>query len=90
MTQNVEVVAPPKDYSEYWEAQVLTVRILQNAGLKVGVRDRLPLFRLWLLVSDRMTGARRDNLLQLLQALVKMRTMGMEPPHNGKLYQLGC
>ena len=84
--QNSEVLAPPKDYTEYWEAQVLTVRILQNSGLKVGVKDRLPVFRLWLLVNGRMTGARKFNLLQLLQALVKMRTMGMEPPHNGKVY----
>lgn len=81
-----EVLSPPKDYTEYWEAQVLLVRILQNSGLKVGVKDRLPIFRLWLLVNGRMTGARKDNLLQLLNAMTKMRTMGMEPPHNGKTY----
>lgn len=78
--------AASKEYAEYWEAQVLTVRILQNSGLKVGVKDRLPIFRLWLLVDNRMTGARRTNLLQLLEAMVKMRTIGLEPPHNGKTY----
>lgn len=85
MPQN-GVLAPPKDYSEYWEAQVLLVRILQNSGLKVGVKDRLPIFRLWLIVSKQMTGARQANLLQLLDALAKMRGKGMEPPHNGKIY----
>jgi hypothetical protein len=84
--QQTEVVAPPKDYTEYWEAQTLIVRILQNSGLRIGVKDRLPVFRLWLLVDSRITGVRRNNLLILLQALVRMRTMGMEPPHNGKTY----
>lgn len=82
-----EVLRQPKGYSEYWEAQVLLVRILQNSGLKVGVKDRLPVFRLWNLVSKRMTGVRQINLLQLLQALVLMRTQGMEPPHDGKVYK---
>lgn len=82
-----EVLSPPKDYSGYWEAQVLAVRILQSSGLKVGVKDRLPVFRLWLLVSNRMTGARQANLLQLLNAIAKMRTEGLEPPHNGKTYK---
>lgn len=86
MQTTTEDFSPPKDYTEYWEAQVLTVRILQNSGLKVGVKDRLPLFRLWLLVDQRMAGTRRINLLILLQALVKMRTMGLEPPNNGKIY----
>lgn len=86
MTNSAEVL-PPKDYTEYWEAQVLTVRILQNSGLKVGVKDRLPLFRLWLLVNTRITGARKDNLLQLLNAMTKMRVDGKEPPHNGKTYK---
>lgn len=86
MHESPEVLSPPKDYTEYWEAQVLTVRILQNAGLKVGVKDRLPIFRLWYVVSNRMTGSRRSNLLQLLQAMVKLRAMGMEPPHDGKVY----
>jgi hypothetical protein len=81
-----EVLAPPKDYTEYWEAQVLLVRILQNSGLRVGVKDRLPIFRLWLLVTSRITGAKQVNLLQLLNAMAKMRISGREPPHNGKTY----
>lgn len=84
--QNNEELSPPKDYTEYWEAQVLTVRILQNSGLRIGVKDRLPIFRLWRLIDNRMTGARKDNLLQLLQALVNMRKAGLEPPHNGTTY----
>lgn len=86
MEQTQSTSKTGKEYAEYWEAQVLTVRILQNSGLKVGVKDRLPLFRLWLLVDIRMTGARRTNLLQLLQAMITMRTMGLEPPNNGKTY----
>ncbi len=86
MPNQIEVVQQPKEYSEYWEVQVLIVRILQNSGLKVGVKDRLPLFRLWLLVTNRMTGARRDNLLTLLNQLTKLRISGLEPPHNGKTY----
>jgi hypothetical protein len=86
MQTTTEVLTPPKDYTEYWEAQALLVRILQNSGLKVGIKDRLPIFRLWLLVNSRMTGARQVNLLQLLQALVNMRMKGMEPPNNGKTY----
>lgn len=85
---NEKAIATPttKDYSEYWEAQVLTVKILQNSGLKIGVRDRLPVFHLWLLVSNRMTGTRQDNLLKLLDSMVKLRGEGKEPPHNGKVY----
>lgn len=75
-----------KDYTEYWEAQVLLVRILQNSGLKVGVKDRLPIFRLWNIVATRMTGARQHNVSLLLQALVIMRGKGMEPPHKGNTY----
>lgn len=86
MPHTTGIQIPTKECTEYWEAQVLTVRILQNSGLKVGVKDRLPLFRLWLLVDSRMTGARRSNLLQLLQKMVELRTMGSEPEHNGKAY----
>ena len=74
------------DYSDYWEAQVLAVRILNACGVKVGVKDRLPIFRLYRVVSDRMTGAKQNNLQQLLRQLVHLRTQGMEPPHNGKKY----
>jgi hypothetical protein len=83
-TTTIEIAT--KECAEYWEAQVLTVRILQNSGLKVGVKDRLPIFRLWLFVNERMTGSRRSNLLQLLQRMVELRTMGLEPQHNGKTY----
>lgn len=85
-TIDAQVQVASKGYAEYWEAQVLTVRILQNSGLKVGVKDRLPIFRLWLLVDSRMAGARRSNLLQLLQRMVELRRMGLEPQHNGKTY----
>jgi hypothetical protein len=81
-----EGAAASKDYTEYWEAQVLLVRILQNSGLRVGVKDRLPIFRLWNIVAKRMTGVRQHNVLLLLQALVQMRGRGIEPPHNGKTY----
>lgn len=81
---NVEVIPDP--HAEYWEAQVLLVRILQNSGLKVGIKDRLPLFRLWILVDTRMTGIRRTQLLQMLATLVKLRTDGKEPPHKGNKY----
>lgn len=75
-----------KDYSKYWETQVLLVRILQNSGIRVGIKDRLPIFRLWHVVSTRMSGRRANNLLQLLQYIVDMRKRGMEPLHNGKQY----
>lgn len=80
------MLAPPKDYTEYWEAQVLTVKILQNSGLKVGVKDRLPIFRLWLVVNSRMTGARKDTLVKLLDTMLRLRMKGREPTHNGKVY----
>lgn len=75
-----------KDYTEYWGVQYLIVRILQRAGLKVSPRDRLPIFRLWNIVRNRITGAKAENLCQLLQALLNMRMKGMEPPHNGQQY----
>lgn len=75
-----------KDYSEYWEAQILFVRILQNSGLKVGVKDRLPLFKLWLLVENRMTGVRRSELLNMIDILVALRKVGREPPHKANKY----
>jgi len=74
------------DYADYWEAQVLAVRILNSCGVKVGVKDRLPLFKLYRVVSSRMTGVRQSNLLQLLRQLVDLRIQGLEPPHNGKKY----
>lgn len=82
-----EALPPPKDYTEYWEAQVLLVRILQNSGLKVGVKDRLPLFRLYLLVDRRMTGTRRVKLIELLEVLAKLRISGGEPPNDGMTYK---
>lgn len=78
---------PIKDYSEYWAIQVVLVRILQSSGVTVNVKDRLPLFRLWTVVSSRMTGAKQHNILQLIQALVHMRMKGMEPEHDGKKYK---
>lgn len=83
---NEVVSTPTKDYAEYWAVQVVLVRVLQSAGLKVDVRDRLPLFRLWHTVSTRITGTRSFNILQLIQALVHMRMKGMEPAHDGKKY----
>lgn len=82
MTESLVV----KDYSEYWGVQILLVRILQNSGLKVDPKSRLPIFRLWLLVKSRMTGAKAPNILQLLTALLNMRIKGMEPPNDGKKY----
>ena len=75
-----------KDYSEYWGMHIQFVRILKSAGLKVDIRDRLPLFRLWHVVNSRMTGARRANVLQIIQGLVNMRLKGLEPPNDGKKY----
>jgi hypothetical protein len=75
-----------KDYSEYWGVQVLLVRILKTLGIKVDIRDRLPLFRLWNIVNSRMTGAKKHNILQLIQSLVHMRQKNMEPPNDGKRY----
>jgi len=75
-----------KDYSEYWGMQVHLVRILQSADMRVDIRDRLPLFRLWLVVDRRMTGSRKNNILQLIQSLIHMRMKGLEPPHEGGKY----
>lgn len=75
-----------KDYSEYWGAQVSLVRILQKCGVNVDVRDRLPIFRLWLIINQRMTGPKKENILQLLQSLRNMRLKGLEPEHDGKKY----
>jgi hypothetical protein len=80
------VQTPTKDYSEYWEAQVLLVRILQNSGVKVGIKDRLPIFRLWQVVSKKMAGNRATTILKLLDSLVRMRQNGEEPPNTGKKY----
>ena len=84
-----EVLTPSKDYTEYWATQVVLIRMLQSAGLKVDIRDRLPIFRLWQVVGRRMTGNRAYHILQLLQALVNMRQKCMEPPHDGKRYTKG-
>jgi hypothetical protein len=75
-----------KDYSEYWGVQIQLVRILQHCGVKVDIKDRLPLFKLWNIVNTRMTGIRRRNILLLLQSLVHMRMKGMEPENDGKRY----
>lgn len=80
------ILSPTKNYAEYWEAQVLFVRILQNSGLKVGIKDRLPLFRLWLVVDTRMTGVRRAELLNMIEILVALRKEGKEPPHKADKY----
>jgi hypothetical protein len=84
----MNLIASPttKDYAEYWEAQVIFVRLLQNSGLKVGVKDRLPLFKLRLLIDARMTGVRKEQLIKLLDLLVSLRTKGLEPPHKGNKY----
>jgi hypothetical protein len=87
MKQPDEVLAKPKDYSEYWGAQISLVRILQRNGLRVDIKDRLPLFRLWILVSNRMTGDRAKNIFQLIQFLLNLRRNGKEPPYNGKRYK---
>lgn len=79
-------IPPTKDYSEYWAIQVVLVRVLQSAGLKVDVRDRLPIFRLWSIVNQRITGTKKVNILQLLQSLVELRKKGNEPPNDGKKY----
>lgn len=83
--QSTEITTT-KNYDEYWEAQVLTARILQSCGLTVSVRDRLPLFKLRVLVEKRMTGVRRENLLKLFDAMVKLRIAGKEPPFKGIKY----
>jgi len=76
----------PNDYSEYWSSQVLIVRTLQQIGIRVDVKDRLPIFRLWRIIQERMVGQRAEHLLQLLNKLTELRKQGMEPPHKEGKY----
>lgn len=64
----------------YWELQITLVRLLQSAGLRVDVKDRLPIFRLFRVVTTRMTGAKAAQILGLLTELVTLRKAGLEPP----------
>ena len=83
--EKVELVVP-NDYSEYWGAQILLVRYLQQMGVRTDVKDRLPIFRLWQIIQSRMTGKRAEHLLQLLNKLTQLRLNGMEPPHKDGKY----
>jgi len=82
----ISTVPQTNDYSAYWEAQVLFVRILQASGLKVGVKDRLPLFKLWTLIDKRITGKRRVELMSMIDIMVQLRKQGKEPPHKANKY----
>lgn len=82
----VQETAASKDYSEYWGVQVLIVRTLQHTGIKVDIKDRLPIFRLWRVIQSRMVGKRGDQLLQLLNKLTELRKNGLEPPHQEGKY----
>jgi len=74
------------DYSDYWKVQAELIFALKKLGLKVDISDRLPVFRLWTIITKRVTGARQTYLLELLDSLVKLRTQGREPPNDGKKY----
>ena len=82
--QTKEIVA--RYPSDYWRLQVYLKQKKQSAGIRVGVRDRLPLFRLWLIVDRRITGARKYNILHVMDQLVALRKAGREPPHDGNKY----
>jgi hypothetical protein len=52
----------------------------------VGVKDRLPVFKLYRAVDTQMTGKKQEQLKALLSDLVKLRAQGLEPEHDGLRY----
>jgi hypothetical protein len=71
---------------KYWEAQIILVRLLVQLGIKVDVKDRLPIFRLYTTIPNRCTGAKRQEILALLTYLNDLRKAGFEPKHKDGKY----
>lgn len=75
-----------KDYSAYWELQILLTHTFAKHGLKVGPKDRLPIFRLYRAVDTQMTGEKALKFKSLLEKMVSLRRLGLEPPHENGMY----
>lgn len=71
---------------KYWQLHIAACQALLELGIRVHVKDRLPLFKLWNEVPKRSVGAKADNVLALIEALLQLRKAGVEPPHKGPRY----
>lgn len=63
------------------------MHLLFGMGIKhFHVKERLPLFKLWTMVQRRTAGSHTAQALDLIEGLVVLRKMGVEPPHNRGRY----
>lgn len=75
--------------NEYWDIHVRTILRLQELGFKFKLHDRLPIFRLWLLLIK--MGRRNPKLQRQIQACLEdldllkaLRCEGLEPELENK------
>lgn len=75
----------------FWDMQLFTINALTKLGFKYALRDRLPIFRVWLrlnkLASKR--GISREAIDQAregLNGLMQFKHADMEPPFKGTRY----
>ena len=79
----------PSNNNYFWDLQIELIQLLEEVGLSFKLSDRLPTF--WLRnrltkVTDHEDSERIDRIVFLLDEIVRERTSGNEPKHNGKKY----